>query len=287
MHFINHILKSMAHYSHDWHLWLHCAFLWLMEVYNRMWIISSAHLMWGLHDSNMDPCILILFHYKTSAIHGSGFMAPSCLSNDVNNSTMIRPFRFLDRMNILQRVTRTHKLMFLFKHSAKLSNFMLRIKNLYLTSTTSPAGYIITNCRDMNKLIPLWSDAGKIYSPTNYILFRFCHVYNTHMVVYYIQMGPRYHFRKVSNIRRTWGRNKVVYQSDVVGASRCRRCSNYIFILNLTPGFNGLGKDNCKTSRETLMFGDWVRLILENWRYINKKTYEQKQKTQIWFILMT
>ena len=24
----------------------------------------------------------------------------------------------------------------------------------------------------------------------------------------------------------------------------CRRCSNYIFILNLTPGFNGLGKDN-------------------------------------------
>ena len=24
----------------------------------------------------------------------------------------------------------------------------------------------------------------------------------------------------------------------------CRRCSNYILILNLTPGFNGLGKDN-------------------------------------------
>ena len=39
----------------------------------------------------------------------------------------------------------------------------------------------------------------------------------------------------------------------------CRRCSNYIFILDLTPGFNGLGKGNCKT-RETktiqvLVFG--------------------------------
>ena len=48
----------------------------------------------------------------------------------------------------------------------------------------------------------------------------------------------------------------------------CRRCSNYIFILNLTPGFNGLGNDNCKTGRETFMFWDWVRLILENWRYV-------------------
>ena len=31
----------------------------------------------------------------------------------------------------------------------------------------------------------------------------------------------------------------------------CRRCSNYIFIFYLTPGFNGLGKDNCKTRQET------------------------------------
>ena len=31
-------------------------------------------------------------------------------------------------------------------------------------------------------------------------------------------------------------------------------CFNYIFILNLTPSLNGLGKDNCKTRQETLMF---------------------------------
>ena len=28
------------------------------------------------------------------------------------------------------------------------------------------------------------------------------------------------------------------------------RCSNYIFILNLTPGFNGLSEDNCKGIQE-------------------------------------
>ena len=45
-----------------------------------------------------------------------------------------------------------------------------------------------------------------------------------------------------------------------------RRCSNYIFILNLTFGFNGLGKGNCKTRRETFVFWDCVRLKLETWR---------------------
>ena len=42
-----------------------------------------------------------------------------------------------------------------------------------------------------------------------------------------------------------------------------RRCSNYIFILDLTHGFIGLGKDNYKTRRETFKFGDLVRFILE------------------------
>ena len=52
----------------------------------------------------------------------------------------------------------------------------------------------------------------------------------------------RLKYRKVSNIRRTYVGNKIVDYS-------CRRCSNYIFILNLTPGFNGLGKENYKTGR--------------------------------------
>ena len=48
----------------------------------------------------------------------------------------------------------------------------------------------------------------------------------------------------------------------------CRRCSNYIFILDLTPGFNGSGKDNCKTRRESFKFWDLVRIVLEILPYI-------------------
>ena len=46
----------------------------------------------------------------------------------------------------------------------------------------------------------------------------------------------------------------------------CRRCSNYIFILNWTPGFNGLGKDNYKMRREAFKFWGLVRIILETLR---------------------
>ena len=46
----------------------------------------------------------------------------------------------------------------------------------------------------------------------------------------------------------------------------CRRCYNHIFTLDLTPGFNGFGKDNCKTRRETFKFWDLMRLILEDLR---------------------
>ena len=46
-----------------------------------------------------------------------------------------------------------------------------------------------------------------------------------------------------------------------------QRCCNYIFIPDLTPGFNWLGNDNCKTKRETLKFWNWVRLILDVWWY--------------------
>ena len=46
----------------------------------------------------------------------------------------------------------------------------------------------------------------------------------------------------------------------------CHCCFNYISILNLTPSFNGLGKDNCKTRRETFKFWDLASFILDIWR---------------------
>ena len=67
-------------------------------------------------------------------------------------------------------------------------------------------------------------------------------------------------YRKTSNISRILVGNTIVDNSDVVGASRC---SNYIFILNLTHGFNGLSKDKFKRIQETFKFWDLVRLILE------------------------
>ena len=47
----------------------------------------------------------------------------------------------------------------------------------------------------------------------------------------------------------------------------CRHCSNYIFILDSTPGFNESGKDNFKTRWKTFMFWDSMRLILAVWQY--------------------
>ena len=40
----------------------------------------------------------------------------------------------------------------------------------------------------------------------------------------------------------------------------CRRCSNYIFILNLTSGFNRLSNNNYKMRQETFKFWDLVAL---------------------------
>ena len=85
-----------------------------------------------------------------------------------------------------------------------------------------------------------------------------------------------YKYRQISNISRTVTDNIIVDHSDVVGA--CRRCSNYIFIPDLTSGFNELGEDNCKTRRGTFKFWD-LCLILEIWRYIY---VDYKNTDQAW-----
>ena len=72
----------------------------------------------------------------------------------------------------------------------------------------------------------------------------------------------RKEYRKVSNISRTLVGNKIVDHSDVVGASPA------LLQLHLYSQLNGLGKDNCKTRRETFRFWDCVLLVLENWWYL-------------------
>ena len=51
----------------------------------------------------------------------------------------------------------------------------------------------------------------------------------------------------------------------------CQRCSNCIFILNLTPGFKGLGKNDFRTRWESFQFWDLVRLILQTLRLTHYK----------------
>ena len=67
-----------------------------------------------------------------------------------------------------------------------------------------------------------------------------------------------------SSIRCSWS---IVY----------RRCPHYIFILDFTPGFDGLVKANCKTRRETFKFWNLMRLLIEMWRYVIKHTVTMHQ----------
>ena len=62
----------------------------------------------------------------------------------------------------------------------------------------------------------------------------------------------------------------------------CRRCSNYIFILDWIHGFNRLGKDNCKTGRETLKFWDLLCLILETLRYLITSVLKSRTICRAW-----
>ena len=71
---------------------------------------------------------------------------------------------------------------------------------------------------------------------------------HTYISMIYIQLIDMY--RKTPNI-----------------SGGCRRCSNYIIILYLAPGFNRLCHNNCKTRRETFKLWDLVRLILDSLRY--------------------
>ena len=85
-------------------------------------------------------------------------------------------------------------------------------------------------------------------------------------------------YRQVSNVRHTLAGNKIVDHSDVVGTSYVGTAPTtvyVIFILNLTPGFIGLGKDDCKMRRETFKFCDLVFLILEILRYFQCQSKNQ------------
>ena len=74
-------------------------------------------------------------------------------------------------------------------------------------------------------------------------------------------------YRQISNISRTSVGNKIIDHSDVIGASPDGAAPTTSSFLDLTPGFNGLGRDNCKTRRETVKCCNLVQLKLEIWQW--------------------
>ena len=79
-------------------------------------------------------------------------------------------------------------------------------------------------------------------------------------ILWYVQISSNLYYK--FHLGRQWN----CWSARRSWSIACRRCSNYIFILDSTPGFNVLGRGNCKTKQDTFECWDLVRLILEVWR---------------------
>ena len=71
------------------------------------------------------------------------------------------------------------------------------------------------------------------------------------------------YYCQASNRSCTFVANNNCWSLRCSWSIACRRCSNYIFILDLTSGFNGWGKNNYMMRQETSKFGDLVHILLE------------------------
>ena len=126
----------------------------------------------------------------------------------------------------------------------------------------------------------MWLHYDELYKMQIYVLFikliqRFKGLIWVHKNLELFDLYRRgnsfaYHWvhRQVSNIRH-FSRHLSCWSLRCSWSMACRRCSNYIFIHNLTPGFNGLDKDNYKMGREAYKFWDLVQLIVETLRYVS------------------
>ena len=95
--------------------------------------------------------------------------------------------------------------------------------------------------------------------------------FQLHMTSQYWETTLRWIYRQFSKIRCILVHSRQLNCGPIrcSWSIACRRCSKNIFILDITIGFNGLGKDNCKTRRESFKFWYLVRLISEILRYIS------------------
>ena len=78
---------------------------------------------------------------------------------------------------------------------------------------------------------------------------------------YDFNLASKY-YRQISNKSHTLVGNKIADHSDEVGT--CRRCSNYIFILNLPSGFNV--SNYTPLNYRTHCYGaPWWRVYISTW----------------------
>ena len=77
---------------------------------------------------------------------------------------------------------------------------------------------------------------------------------------------------RLRDFTRSYGKTSFGYRdgallshpNDIrVGVYATDYISNYMSTLDLTPGFNGLGRDNFETRRDMIKCWDLMRLILE------------------------
>ena len=107
-----------------------------------------------------------------------------------------------------------------------------------------------------------------------FFTFSFQDIYITRTQTHGVHISPHswYYladYRQISIKSRTLVSNITLFRMLRCNWSiACLRCSNYIFIIESTLGFNILRKDNCMTRRETVKFWDVVCLKIDIWRYL-------------------
>ena len=103
---------------------------------------------------------------------------------------------------------------------------------------------------------------------------------------------------RISVVYFPCGRQKKCWSLRCSWSIACQRCSNYISILELTLGFNGLGRDNCKTRRHVgtrrsvgLLHGPVDQATLRpSWQYnawCRHQPYTGHDAINRWFLYFT
>ena len=134
---------------------------------------------------------------------------------------------------------------------------------------------------------PIWSDNSHLTDIKQWVISLHCEIVSSKYIHSKVNKGKFhikiFYFDRInawSNIVCFWkipsslqykmhlSRQLSCWSLGCSWSIACRRCTNYIFIVHLTLGFNILRKDNCKPRWETFKFEHLVHLVLEILWYV-------------------